>query len=101
VANFFRKYKFLVVLVVPLFIASSTIQHSLDMQYFQTAEQTTTNVPVNHATDVLEEISSEDDIHSFHMIINYPITFWTDSDYLFKEVNTLDQIVPTPPPDII
>jgi len=101
VADYFRKYKILVVLVVPLFMASSTIQHSLDMQNFLTAEQTTTNVPVNHANDVLEEISSEDDIHSFHLIVSYPITFWTDSDYLFKEVNTLDQIVPTPPPDLI
>lgn len=100
-ADFFRKYKFVIILIVPLFMAGTTIQHSLDMQNFLPTDQTTTSTPLNPFSDVLEEISSEDDIHSIHVILSYPVTFWTDSDYLYKEVNTLDQIVPTPPPDFV
>ncbi len=81
-------------------MAGTTIQHSLDMQNFLPTDQTSTSVPANPVSDVLEEISSEDDIHSIHVILSYPIIIWSDSDYLFKEFNTLNKIVPTPPPDL-
>lgn len=79
---------------------ASTLQHSIDLQNFLPTDQTSTNIPAVPGSEALDEISSEDDIHSLHLIVSQPKTFWSNSDYLLKEVITLNQIVPTPPPDI-
>jgi len=100
VTNFFIKYHFLIILVVPLFIAATTLQHSIDLQNFLPADQPATSIPVIPGGEVLDEISSEDDIHSHHVIISHPIILWSDSDYLIQEVSSLNKIVPTPPPDL-
>jgi len=99
--DFFRKYSFLIILAVPLFIGATTMQHTLDLQNFLPIDQASANTHANPAGEVLEEISSEDDIHSLYLMKSHSEVFCLENEYIPKETNTLNQIVPTPPPDII
>ena len=99
-ADFFRKYRFLIILAVPLFIGATTMQHTPDLQNFLPVDQTSANTLANPAGEVLEEISSEDDIHSCYLMKSHPEVICLENEYIPKEANTLNQIVPTPPPDL-
>jgi hypothetical protein len=99
VAENIRKYHSFILLVIPLFIMVSTSQHAIDLQNFFPADHPAASAPALPAAEVLEEISSEDDIHSILVVNSQPQFFLPDTGYLIKDVNFLNQIVPTPPPD--
>lgn len=85
--------------MIPLFLVVSTIHHTFDVQIFLPETQTTTTVPVLPGAEILEEISFEDEIHSLLLIFNMPEFLLSTFDFLFTEINVLNKIVPTPPPD--
>jgi hypothetical protein len=100
VTDIFRKYSLLILLMAPLFIAATTIQHAVDLQNFIPESQATSSAPAAPASDILEEISTEDDIHSLIFMIKQPCTSWSRSGYIIKHSITLNKVVPTPPPDL-
>lgn len=101
VTDIFRKYSLLILIMAPLFISATTFQHAVDLQNFIPDSQATSSTPVAPVTDILEEISTEDDIHSLLFIINQPCTIWAVSGYVIKPSISLNKVVPTPPPDIV
>lgn len=100
-AGVFKKYTVLILLMGPLFIAATTFQHAVDLQNFQPDSQTAANAPAVPSSDILEEISTEDDIHSLHFVVSQPKTSRSTSTFLIKKSITLNTVVPTPPPDIV
>lgn len=87
-------------MVIPLFLAASTMQHAIDLQNFLPADQPATSTPAFPGAEVLEEISTEDDIHSLLLFFSQPKFLLSNPDFLLSEVNVLNKIVPTPPPDL-
>lgn len=86
---------------MPLFIMATTLQHSVDLQNFLQNDQTTTSAPAGAAAEILEEITSEVLTHSLYETNDHPIDLRASSGYFLGDVRTLNQSVPTPPPDLV
>ncbi|WP_340104221.1 hypothetical protein [Rhodohalobacter sp. 8-1] len=94
---YFRTYSSLIILAVPIFFFGTTVQHSVDLDTWLPVEQTSS--AGNSFAEVLEELSSEDDIHSTLLPSLFTLNGISDSNYLKKEYAKINRSVPTPPPD--
>jgi hypothetical protein len=97
--NTARTYHLLIIIALPIFFLGTMVQHSIDLDTWFPVEQITN--AGGSASEVLEDRSSEDDIHSnlSHYLLpgNRPIE---TIHLLFSAIISV-QSVPTPPPDHI
>jgi len=97
--NIYRTYHWLIIFALPIFFLGTTVQHSIDLDTWFPVEQTSN--AGGSASEVLEDLSAEDDIHSnlsqYFLPSNRPLE---TIQLIFTAING-DKPVPTPPPDRI
>lgn len=94
----FRTYYQLLLFAVPIIIGSLLVQHAVNLECYFPIQQTQTAGA--HSIEVLEETSSEDQVHSIAYASQPFNVIYSDSPYSSRYVRMIEQPVPTPPPDL-
>ncbi len=82
---------------MPIFLFSTTIQHSLDITtWFPYTESAHAG---NSLSEVMEELSGKDDIHSTLNMPFYTLVYYKATINSAVDIQTAIRPVPTPPPD--
>ena len=96
--NSFRTYYRLLIFAIPLMLGSLLMQHTINLECFYPVQQTQTTGA--HSVEVLEETSSEDQVHSIAYASQLFDFIYSDSLYVSNYVRIIERPVPTPPPDL-
>lgn len=96
--NSFRTYYRLLIFAIPLMLGSLLMQHTINLECFYPVQQTQTTGA--HSVEVLEETSSEDQVHSITYASQLFDFIYSDSLYVSNYVRIIERPVPTPPPDL-
>ena len=94
----FRTYHRFLLFAIPLMIGSLLVQHTVNLECFFPVQQTQTAGA--HSLELLEETSSEDQVHAISQASQRFNSIYTDTQYSSNYLRVIERPVPTPPPDL-